>query len=156
VLCRFIERLWFSTYKINYKATNLVNEGINTLRHITLVVIAYLSPIKPPKNISRVWILGHSIGSHILVTLLRFVCRVTRMSSQKFHQVPQGYRVIMLWVQGNQNVITSWYGLVSLLAPHCYDSHPLLTTYRIRYKVYISLNNEVNTLEYFNLAVIVR
>jgi len=107
-------------------------------------------------TISRAWVLGHSTGSHILVTLLRFVYRVTRMSSQKFHQVPQGYRVIMLWVQGNQNVITSWYGLVALLAPHCYNSHPLLTTYRIRYKVYISLNNEVNTLEYFNLAVIVR
>ena len=79
-------------------------------------------------------------------------------NSDVFAEISPGplYRVIMLWVQGNQNVITSWYGLVVLLAPHYYNSHPLLTTYRIRYKVNISLNNEVNTLEYFNLVIIVR
>jgi hypothetical protein len=49
------------------------------LRYIDIVVIAYLSPIKPPKNISGAWFLDHSTSSHILVTLLRFVCRVTRM-----------------------------------------------------------------------------
>lgn len=49
--CYVIERLWFSTYKINSKATKLVDEGVNTLRQIALVIIAYLSPIKPPKKI---------------------------------------------------------------------------------------------------------
>jgi len=36
------------------------------------------------------------------------------------------------WVQGNLNVVTSWSGLVALLAFHYYNAHPLLTAYKTR------------------------
>jgi len=68
------------------------------------------------------------------------------MWSQIFHQV---------LVQGNSNVVTSRSSLVALLAPCYYNDHPLLTAYKSCYRGYISLNSEVNTLEYHNLAVIV-
>jgi hypothetical protein len=60
-----------------------------------------------------------------------------------------------MWVQGNLKVVTSWSGLVALLALHYYSAHPLLNIYKTRKKRYISLNGEVNTLGYFNLVVIV-
>jgi hypothetical protein len=58
-------------------------------------------------------------------------------------------------VQGNSNVVTSRSGIVILLALHYYSAHPLLTTYETCYRAHISLNDEVNTLEYHNLVVIV-
>jgi len=44
---------------------------------------------------------------------------------------------------------------VALLTLHHYNGHPILTAYKTSWKRYILLKNEVNILEYFNLAVIV-
>lgn len=42
---------------------------------------------------------------------------------------------------------------MALLALYYYNGHSLLTDYKTRWEAYISLNNKVNILEYFNLAI---